>query len=132
VCEVASTGYQSNATGEHRVSCIVTPEWTGLTTCFICEGGAPYPKTMSSRCIVGFWWIFTILMTATYTSNLVAFFTVITLPEPINTLQELVGQTEVKPIYISGATLDSLFNKVSTPPWTPCLIRYLHHPGLPV
>ncbi|XP_041364195.1 glutamate receptor ionotropic, delta-2-like [Gigantopelta aegis] len=73
------------------------------------QGGEPHPRSISSRCILGFWWVFTILMASTYTANLAAFLTVTIAEKPINSLRELANQDPIKPLVKFGSNLDSLF-----------------------
>lgn len=78
----------------------------------IITGPDPHPRSVSARCLVGFWWLFTILMTSTYTANLAAFLTVTIEEIPINSLQELAQSTQLKPLVKRGSNLFTLF-KVS-------------------
>ena len=59
--------------------------------------------------MLGFWWVFTILMTSTYTANLAAYLTVSIPEQPINNLDELVAQTEIEPLVKSGTNIHTLF-----------------------
>lgn len=72
-------------------------------------GGDPHPNSTSGRCILGFWWLFTILMASTYTANLAAFLTVTIAEKPINSLAELAAQDEMQPLVKFGSNLYSLF-----------------------
>ncbi|XP_076073239.1 glutamate receptor 4-like isoform X1 [Mytilus galloprovincialis] len=76
---------------------------------FFEQGVDPRPTTFSGRSMLGFWWVFTILMTSTYTANLAANLTVSIAEQPINSLEELVGQTEIEPLVKSGTNLHTLF-----------------------
>ncbi|XP_067672970.1 glutamate receptor ionotropic, delta-1-like [Haliotis asinina] len=73
------------------------------------QGGEPHPNSISGRCILGFWWLFTILMASTYTANLAAFLTVTIAEKPINSLTELAAQNEMQPLVKYGSNLYSLF-----------------------
>ncbi|ESP03953.1 hypothetical protein LOTGIDRAFT_110473, partial [Lottia gigantea] len=77
------------------------------------QGGEPHPRSISGRLILGFWWLFTILMASTYTANLAAFLTVTIAEKPINSLTELSQQDGIKPLAKYGSNLYTLF-KVST------------------
>ena len=70
--------------------------------------------------MLGFWWLFTILMASTYTANLAAFLTVTIAHKPINSLAELAAQSEVYPLFLAGSSLETLF-AVSVYPWLPLL-----------
>ena len=65
---------------------------------------------MSGRTLTVFWCTFTIIMTSTYTANLAAFLTVSITEIPIRNLDDLVAQSEIKPIIKKGTNLISLFS----------------------
>ena len=50
------------------------------------------PTAGHNRFIISFWWIFCVVVTATYTSNLIAFLTVDKHETPFNTLDEMMNQ----------------------------------------
>ena len=63
--------------------------------CFLVNlGGVESPKTQSVRVVIGFWWMVCIIITATYSANLFAFFTVFKPSFPFNNLEELLGQDD--------------------------------------
>ena len=64
---------------------------------------------MSARCLVGFWWLFTILMTSTYTANLAAFLTVTIEDSPVNSLSELAQISDLQPLVKRGSNVKTLF-----------------------
>ncbi|XP_064595457.1 ionotropic receptor 25a-like [Liolophura sinensis] len=81
----------------------------------VVEQGAVYiPAANSSRCILGFWWIFTILIIATYTANLAAFLTVADPPPAINTLAQLLQQKDLGVLVQDGSNLWSMFKDSKT------------------
>ncbi|XP_064595416.1 glutamate receptor 3-like [Liolophura sinensis] len=67
------------------------------------------PEAVSGRCLIGFWWLFTILLVATYTANLAAFLTISLPPPPINTLGELLAQDKIQPIVQAGTSFETMF-----------------------
>ncbi|XP_050390556.2 glutamate receptor 4 [Patella vulgata] len=77
------------------------------------QGGDPQPKSISGRLILGFWWLFTILMTSTYTANLAAFLTVTIAEKPINSLTELSEQSDILPLAKYGSNLYTLFKEAN-------------------
>ena len=79
------------------------------STLIMTLGIEPRPSTFSGRSMLGFWWLFTILITSTYTANLAAYLTVSIPQQPINSLEELVAQTEIKPLVKSGTNIHTLF-----------------------
>lgn len=75
----------------------------------ICAGGDPHPRSVSARCLVGFWWLFTILMSSTYTANLAAFLTVTIEGSPVNSLTELAESSDLRPLVKQGSNPYTLF-----------------------
>ena len=64
--------------------------------------------------VLGLWWVFTILTTASYTASLAAFLTFSMAQVPINSLYDLAQQSRVLPLVKNGTNLYTLF-KVGTP-----------------
>ena len=60
------------------------------------QGGGETPKALSSRVLVAAYWLFVVLMLATFTANLAAFLTVTSIGTTINTLEELMAQSQVR------------------------------------
>ncbi|XP_055956921.1 glutamate receptor ionotropic, kainate glr-3-like, partial [Patella vulgata] len=56
------------------------------------QGGPNQPKSSSGRFLVAFWWLFSIIVAATYSGNLIAFLTVAKDKPPFETLDELGSQ----------------------------------------
>ncbi len=59
-------------------------------------GGVYLPNAQSSRFVVGFWWMYCIVVVATYSGNLIAFLTVTRAVLPFNSLEEMLKQNDVK------------------------------------
>ncbi|CAC5390408.1 GRIA4 [Mytilus coruscus] len=76
---------------------------------FVEQGGDERPRSLSGRLILSVWWIFTILMLATYTANLAAYLTVSIIESPINSLEELANHNDIRPLIFSGSNLHTLF-----------------------
>ena len=51
---------------------------------------------MSGRVVVASWWVFVVLVVSCYTANLAAFLTVTSTGTTINTLEELMAQSQVQ------------------------------------
>ncbi|XP_052069391.1 glutamate receptor-like [Mytilus californianus] len=81
---------------------------------FVEQGGDAQPRSLSGRVMLSFWWIFTILMSATYTANLAAYLTVTIIDSPINSLEELARHEDIRPLIFSGANLHTLFQTAKT------------------
>ena len=74
----------------------------------IFTGDAIQPTAGSNRFMISCWWIFCVIITATYSANLIAFLSVEIYYPPFNNLQELYNQDEYK----FGTTFRAFF-KVS-------------------
>ncbi|XP_064595414.1 glutamate receptor ionotropic, kainate 4-like [Liolophura sinensis] len=72
------------------------------------------PRAVSGRCLIGFWWLFTILLVATYTANLAAFLTISLPPPPINNMGELVAQDAMLPFIEAGSSFETFFKESRT------------------
>ncbi|XP_048248356.1 glutamate receptor ionotropic, delta-2-like isoform X2 [Haliotis rufescens] len=78
------------------------------------QGSEIAPPNISGRFILGFWWVFTILMVASYKANLVAFLTVNFVGKPIRNIGDLADQTAVKPLVKQGSSLYQELQKGET------------------
>lgn len=58
-------------------------------TSFTPQGGGEAPKSLSSRTLVAAYWLFVVLMLATFTANLAAFLTVERMQTPVQSLDQL-------------------------------------------
>ena len=54
------------------------------------------PKTLSGRLLVGAWFFFSLILVSTYTANLAAFLTVTRITSPIQSVNDLAAQSNVK------------------------------------
>ena len=64
-------------------------------TSFTPQGGGETPKALSSRVLVAAYWLFVVLMLATFTANLAAFLTVERMQETVKSLEELNRQSKI-------------------------------------
>lgn len=78
------------------------------------QGGETQPRAISGRFVLGFWWFFTFIMIAGYTSNLAAQLTIRIEEKPIKNLHELAAQTAIKPIVKKGTNLHTLFRNAES------------------
>ena len=53
-------------------------------------------RSVSGRVVVASWWLFVVLVVSCYTANLAAFLTVTSIGTTINTLEELMAQSQVR------------------------------------
>ena len=96
-------------------SCIFIKSVSRLTGC------AYKPNRLAVRIVVSSWWLFCIIVVATYVSNLVAFLAVTQHTLPFKSLEELLTSTDYK-FGIQGATAYVIMFRVS---WNHALIRCL-------
>ena len=75
--------------------------------CFSDDGQRP--SFEAGRVIIGFWWVFTILITASYTANLAAFLTISLAKPPVKNLEELASQTTYKPLIVQETNHHDMF-----------------------
>ena len=87
-------------------------------------------KSGPTRVIVGFLWLFCIIIAAVYTGNLVAFLTVPSIPKPVDTLTQLTSQTTYRIGVVGGQALEQILKvcrrrfsltKALTTLWDPLL-----------
>ena len=60
------------------------------------QGGGETPKALSSRVLVAAYWLFVVLMLATFTANLAAFLTVERMQTTVQSLEELVRWSKLR------------------------------------
>ena len=63
------------------------------------------------RLLAGVWYLFAMLIIASYTANLAAFLTVETLERPIKSAEDLAQQTEIKYGVLAGGSTMKFFEK---------------------
>ncbi|KAF5281024.1 hypothetical protein FQA39_LY05229 [Lamprigera yunnana] len=68
--------------------------WFALTS-FTPQGGGEAPKSLSGRTLVAAYWLFVVLMLATFTANLAAFLTVEKMQTPVESLDQLARQSRI-------------------------------------
>lgn len=80
---------------------------------FVFPGGTNLPRAYSGRFFIGFWWMYCIVVIATFSGNLIAFLTVSKQTLPFQTLEELVAQDDMKFGTPAGTIYETNF-KVAT------------------
>ncbi|CAG7732603.1 unnamed protein product [Allacma fusca] len=86
--------------------------WFALTS-FTPQGGGEPPKAFSGRTLVAAYWIFVVLMLATFTANLAAFLTVERMQSPIRNLEHLAAQSSVKYSVAKNSTALNFFKNMA-------------------
>ncbi|KAI1298750.1 Glutamate receptor ionotropic, kainate 2 [Halotydeus destructor] len=79
------------------------------------QGSDLAPKSMSTRTIAGIWYFFTLIMISSYTANLAAFLTVEKVVFPIESAEDLAGQTEIEYGCVGSGSTRSFFQESSIP-----------------
>ena len=67
------------------------------------------PMSQAARMVLGFWWVFIIIVVSTYTASLAAVLTVTVNERSINSLIELSEQSDIQPLIKPGTNLETLF-----------------------
>ncbi|XP_066591382.1 ionotropic receptor 25a isoform X2 [Prorops nasuta] len=82
--------------------------WFALTS-FTPQGGGEAPKALSSRTLVAAYWLFVVLMLATFTANLAAFLTVERMQSPVQSLEQLARQSRINYTVLEGSATHQYF-----------------------
>ncbi|CAG0903981.1 unnamed protein product, partial [Darwinula stevensoni] len=86
--------------------------WFALTS-FTPQGGGEAPRALSGRILVAAYWLFVVLMLATFTANLAAFLTVERMQNPIGSLEELAHQSKVNYTVQNGTSTKQYFENMA-------------------
>ncbi|XP_047039260.1 glutamate receptor ionotropic, kainate 5 [Helicoverpa zea] len=82
--------------------------WFALTS-FTPQGGGEAPKALSGRTLVAAYWLFVVLMLATFTANLAAFLTVERMQTPVSSLEQLARQSRINYTVVEGSSVHQYF-----------------------
>ncbi|XP_012347986.1 ionotropic receptor 25a isoform X2 [Apis florea] len=82
--------------------------WFALTS-FTPQGGGEAPKALSSRILVAAYWLFVVLMLATFTANLAAFLTVERMQSPVQSLEQLARQSRINYTVVANSNQHQYF-----------------------
>nr|XP_037875977.1 ionotropic receptor 25a isoform X3 [Bombyx mori] len=82
--------------------------WFALTS-FTPQGGGEAPKALSGRTLVAAYWLFVVLMLATFTANLAAFLTVERMQTPVSSLEQLARQSRINYTVVEGSSTHQYF-----------------------
>lgn len=78
-------------------------------TSFTPQGGGEAPKALSSRVLVAAYWLFVVLMLATFTANLAAFLTVERMQTPVQSLEQLARQSRINYTVVEASDTHKFF-----------------------
>ncbi|XP_026814788.1 ionotropic receptor 25a [Rhopalosiphum maidis] len=90
---------------------LVESFWFALTS-FTPQGGGETPKAISGRVLVAAYWVFVVLMLATFTANLAAFLTVERMQTPVQSLQQLARQSRINYSVVDGSDAHQFFRNM--------------------
>ncbi|NXQ24846.1 GRIK4 protein, partial [Alaudala cheleensis] len=76
---------------------------------FMQQGSTIAPQALSTRCVSGVWWAFTLIIISSYTANLAAFLTVQRMDVPIESVDDLADQTTIEYGTIHGGSTMTFF-----------------------
>uniref|UniRef100_A0A8C5J5W2 Glutamate ionotropic receptor kainate type subunit 4 n=1 Tax=Junco hyemalis TaxID=40217 RepID=A0A8C5J5W2_JUNHY len=76
---------------------------------FMQQGSTIAPQALSTRCVSGVWWAFTLIIISSYTANLAAFLTVQRMDVPIESVDDLADQTTIEYGTIHGGSSMTFF-----------------------
>jgi len=77
--------------------------------------GAEHPNSWSGRITVSVFWFAVVIINATYTANLAAHLTVSRMQTPIESIQDLAGQTRIEYGTLKDSQLQTFFQKTDVP-----------------
>ncbi|XP_028320327.1 glutamate receptor ionotropic, kainate 4 [Gouania willdenowi] len=76
---------------------------------FMQQGSTIAPRALSTRCVSGVWWAFTLIIISSYTANLAAFLTVQRMEVPIESVDDLADQTSIEYGSMHGGSTMTFF-----------------------
>lgn len=82
--------------------------WFALTS-YTPQGGGELPKALSGRTLVATYWLFVVLILATFTANLAAFLTVQRMNTPVSSLEQLGKQSRINYTVVEGSDAHKYF-----------------------
>ncbi|PSN54615.1 Ionotropic receptor 8a [Blattella germanica] len=85
--------------------------WFALTS-FTPQGGGEAPKALSGRTLVAAYWLFVVLMLATFTANLAAFLTVERMKSPVASLEQLARQSRINYTVVNNSDTHEYFKNM--------------------
>ncbi|XP_058492022.1 glutamate receptor ionotropic, delta-2 isoform X2 [Solea solea] len=83
---------------------------------FVQQGGEVPYTTLATRMMMGFWWMFALIVISSYTANLAAFLTITRIENSIQSLQDLSKQTDLPyGTVMDSAVYDQVRSKAMNP-----------------
>ncbi|CAL1532137.1 unnamed protein product [Lymnaea stagnalis] len=79
------------------------------------QGGEQLPRSATGRTLLTFWWLYCIVVSSTYSGNLIAFLTVTKEPVPFYSLQGMLGQDKFKWGVMGKSIYEMLFQYSEDP-----------------
>lgn len=95
-----------------RVFTLKESFWFALTS-FTPQGGGEAPKSLSGRVLVAAYWLFVVLMLATFTANLAAFLTVERMQTTVAGLEELAQQSKINYTVVTDSPYYEYFKNMA-------------------
>lgn len=83
-----------------------------IKICQLTLGGGETPKALSGRVIVAAYWLFVVLMLATFTANLAAFLTVERMQSPVQSLDQLSRQSRINYTVVQDSDTHQYFRNM--------------------
>ncbi|KAH1179942.1 hypothetical protein KIL84_005992 [Mauremys mutica] len=80
---------------------------------FMQQGSEVLPRALSTRCVSGVWWAFTLIIISSYTANLAAFLTVQRMEVPVESADDLADQTNIEYGTIHAGSTMTFFQQPS-------------------
>jgi ionotropic glutamate receptor len=96
-----------------RVFTLKESFWFALTS-FTPQGGGEAPKSLSGRVLVAAYWLFVVLMLATFTANLAAFLTVERMQTTVAGLEELAQQSKINYTVVENSPYYEYFKNMAS------------------
>ncbi|XP_046572348.1 ionotropic receptor 25a-like [Haliotis rubra] len=116
--------YYDQAVGIYTLLCMMEMIWSSLKSdltapigssyfqeslwylygAMLSHGGSQQPRSESGRILVGFWWLFCIVIAASYSGTLIAFLTVNRDILPFSTIADIASQNEYRWGIVGGSS----------------------------
>ncbi|XP_063217116.1 ionotropic receptor 25a-like [Bacillus rossius redtenbacheri] len=85
--------------------------WFAMTS-ITPQGGGEAPRALSGRTLVAAYWLFVVLVLATFTANLAAFLTVERMESPVSSLEQLGRQSRISYTVVNNSDTHEYFRNM--------------------